>query len=439
MRKRFALALSEFFVVSLSPIDGFYPPYVIAGYWDLLCANAFGNFRELLERITLNPAMGFYLNTKGNLKEDSNGRQPDENYAREVMQLFTIGLQELNADGTLRLDANNNPIETYGQSDITNLARVFTGYDWDFRTTTFTNVAWHDYDVPSTQFASTPMRFIANNHSTLAATFLGTTIPANTAGPEALRLALDRLFNHANVGPFFAKQMIQRLVTSNPSPAYVGRVAARFADNGAGVRGDLKAVWTAILTDTEARTLPAASDTLSGKLREPIVRLVQWWRTVGVTSTDGDYEIYDLSTSDTALGQSPLRSPSVFNFFRPGYVPPNTAIATANKLAPEFQLHNETTTAGYLNFLQWVTRGGYNDVKPTYAQLLPIAHDVPAVVAWLNLRLTANQMSDASLTVITNLLTAFNLTAASSENDKLNLLATASLMFLASPEYLVQK
>jgi uncharacterized protein (DUF1800 family) len=283
------------------------------------------------------------------------------------------------------------------------------------------------------------MRFRAQDHSPLAVTFLGLTIPANTAGDEALRLALDHLFNHANVGPFFARQMIQRLVTSNPSPAYVGRVAAAFANNGSGVRGDLKAVWTAILTDTEARTLPATTDTLSGKLREPICRLVQWWRTVGVTSTNGAYEIYDLTTADTALGQSPLRSPSVFNFFRPGYVPPNTAIATANKQAPEFQLHNETSTAGYLNFLQWVTRGGYNDVRPTYSELLPIAHDVPAVVAWLDLRLTANQMSAGSLTIIRDLLAQFNVTAGSSDNAKLDLLATASLLFLASPEYLVQK
>ena len=163
-------------------------------------------------------------------------------------------------DGTPRLDANNQPIETYGQSDITNLARVFTGYDWDYLANggTFTNVAWHDYDVPNTRFATNPMWFNAGNHSNLAVTFLGTTIPANTPGPEALRIALDRLFNHANTGPFFARQMIQRLVTSNPSPAYVGRVAAAFANNGAGVRGDLKAVWTAILTDTEARTLPGA-------------------------------------------------------------------------------------------------------------------------------------------------------------------------------------
>jgi len=441
MRKRLALALSEFFVVSLSPIDGFYPPYVIGAYWDVLTANAYGNFRQLLERITLNAGMGFYLNTKGNLKEDANGRQPDENYAREIMQLFSIGLYELNPDGTHRLDANNQPIETYGQSDITNLARVFTGYDWDYLANggTFTTVAWHSYRVPSTHFATNQMWFNAANHSNLAVTFLGTTIPANTPGPEALRIALDRLFNHPNTGPFFARQMIQRLVTSNPTPAYVGRVAAAFANNGSGVRGDLKAVWTAILTDAEARTLPGAGDTLSGKLREPVVRWVQWARTVGTTSTNGDYQIYDLSGSDTSLGQSPLRSPSVFNFFRPGYVPPNTAIATAGKQAPEFQLLNETTTAGYINFLQWSTRGGYNDVKPAYTALLAIAHDIPAVLAWLNLRLTANQLSVTTLALLQTTLTAFNVTATSSDNAKLDMLASACFLILCSPEYLVQK
>jgi len=441
MRKRIALALSEFFVVSLSPIDGFYPPYVIGAYWDALTANAFGNFRTLLERITLNAGMGFFLNTKGNLKEDANGRQPDENYAREVMQLFTIGLYELNPDGTHRLDANNQPIETYGQSDITNLARVFTGYDWDYLANGgfFTTVAWHTYRVPSTHFATNPMWFNPNNHSTLEVNFLGTSIPANTSGPEALRIALDRLFNHANTGPFFARQMIQRLVTSNPSPAYVGRVAAVFANNGSGTRGDLRAVWTAILMDEEARVAPAATNTLSGKLREPVVRLVQWWRTVGVNSNNGDYQIYDLSGSDTSLGQSALRSPSVFNFFRPGYVPPNTEIAVAGKQAPEFQLLNETTTAGYINFMQGVTRGGYIDVKPAYSDLLSIAHDVPAVVAWLNLRLAANQVSANSLTVIQNMLSLFGITQASTSDNKLNMLATACFLFLISPEYLVQK
>ena len=439
MRKRIALALSEFFVVSLSPIDGFYPPYVIGAYWDLLTTNAFGNFRTLLEKITLNAGMGFFLNTKGNLKEDANGRQPDENYAREVMQLFTIGLYELNPDGTHKLGSNNQPIETYGQSDITNLARVFTGYDWDYSRVTWTNVAWHDYDVPSTEFATDPMRFRAQDHSTLEVNFLGTNIPANTPGPEALRIALDRLFNHANAGPFFARQMIQRLVTSNPSPAYVGRVAAAFADNGSGVRGDLRAVWTAILMDDEARNAPAPSDTLSGKLREPVVRFVQWARTVGNHSENGAWEIYDLSPSDQALGQSALRSPSVFNFFRPGYVPPSTAIADAGKQAPEFQLLNETTTAGYINFMQWMTRWGYNDVKPTYNYLQTIAQDVPAVVSWLNLKLAAGQLSTDTLAVLQAVGAAFNITATSTFDQRLDMVATLAFLVMISPDYLVQK
>jgi uncharacterized protein (DUF1800 family) len=441
MRKRIALALSEFFVVSLSPIDGFYPPYVIGAYWDVLTANAFGNFRTLLERLTLNAGMGFFLNTKGNLKEDANGRQPDENYAREVMQLFTIGLYELNPDGTPRLDANSRPIETYGQSDITNLAHVFTGYDWDYFANGgfFTDVAWHDYDVPSTHFATNPMWFNPDNHSNLEVTFLGTTIPANTPGPEALRIALDRLFNHANTGPFFARQMIQRLVTSNPSPEYVGRVAAAFANNGTGTRGDLKALWTAVLMDAEARAMPVAADTLKGKLREPVVRHVQMLRTVGITSSNGKYEIYDTSPADQALGQSPLRSPSVFNFFRPGYVPPNTAMATAEKQAPEFQLLNETTTAGYINWVQWTSRWAYNDVGPNYSALLPIAQETDNVLAWLNLRLTANQLSNDSLNLIRAIMSAFAITAASTQEQKLSMLATATFLIMISPEYVVQK
>jgi uncharacterized protein (DUF1800 family) len=283
------------------------------------------------------------------------------------------------------------------------------------------------------------MWFNANNHSTLALTFLGVTIPANTAGPDALRIALDRLFNHANAGPFFARQMIQRLVTSNPTPAYVGRVAAKFADNGAGVRGDLKAVWTAILMDDEARAMPTAADTLRGKLREPVVRFVQWARTVGTSSATGAYEIYDLSGSDQFLGQSPLRAPSVFNFFRPGYVPPNTAIATAGMQAPEFQLLNETTTAGYANFMQAMTRYGYLDVKPTYSALLGIAQDVPAVINWLNLRLAANQLSTETLAVLLAVGTAFNVSATSTDDAKLDMLATLSFLTLIAPEYLVQK
>jgi uncharacterized protein (DUF1800 family) len=440
MRQRMAFALSQFFVVSLNAIDGYWPPYIMAAWWGVLLDGAFGNFRALLERVTLNAGMGMYLNTKGNLKEDpSIGRLPDENYAREVMQLFTIGLYQLNPDGTEKRGADGRPVETYDQADVTNLARVFTGYDHDMIRVSYQNVPWQNFPVVSREFCLDPMRFDPGKHSNLAVNFLGCSIPAGTPGQEALRTALDHLFAHPNVGPFFGRQMIQRLVTSNPSPAYVRRVAAAFDDNGAGVRGDLKAVWRAVLTDPEALAAPDPKDPLSGKLREPVVRFTSWARSVGLHSESGAYEMYDLSRSDTGLGQSPLRSVSVFNYFRPGYTPPHTAIAQAGKQAPEFQIHNETSAAGYINFLQWAIRWGYNDVKPTYAALLPFAHDPPALVSWLNLHLSANQLSPETCRTIETALASKEVTAASTESHKLDLLASACLLVMSTPEYLVQK
>jgi uncharacterized protein (DUF1800 family) len=427
MRQRAAFALSQFFVISLNPIDGFWPPYIVAAWWDMLCDEAFGNFRTL-------------LNTKGNLKEDpATGRLPDENYAREIMQLFSIGLYELNPDGSLKKNAAGKPIESYSQSDVTNLARVFTGYDHDFSRAKKTNVAWQDYPVVGPEFTIDPMKLDPEKHSNLEVRFLGTHIPAGTPGEQALKIALDRLFRHPNVGPFFGRQMIQRLVTSNPSPAYVARVAAAFDDNGAGVRGDLKAVWRAVLTDSEALAPPRADDALAGKLREPVARFVGWARTVGIASENGAFELFDTSRSDTGLGQSPLRSPSVFNFFRPGYVPPHTAVAKANLEAPEFQIQNETSTAGYINFLQWAIRWGYRDVKPTYEPLLPIAHDVPAVVRWLNLHLSGDQLSPPTSRLIETALASKAVKAESPRDAKLDLLASACLLVLSAPEYLVQK
>ena len=438
VRKRCALALSELMVTSLNPIDGFWPPYVIGAYWDLLNADAFGNFRQLLEDITLNASMGLFLNTRGNLKEDpATGREPDENYAREVMQLFTIGLYELNLDGTDKTDLLGNKTETYGQADITNLAHVFTGYDWNYSRVTFQNTTFLPYGIPTTEFARDPMAFDASKHSNLAVTFLGTTIPANTPGATALKTALDTLFNHANVGPFVAKQMIQRLVTSNPTPAYVSRVASAFNNNGSGVRGDMKALWKAILTDTEARTLP--SDTKTGKLREPMIRWLQWARLFKVSSATGLWQIYDTSGGDWGLGQSPLRSPSVFNYFRPGYVPPHTAIADANDVAPEFQLHNETTTAGYINFLASIIRDGYGDVKPNYAEALALVTDSQKLLDWLNLHFSANQISAATIAVMKTALDTIAVTTASTDDQKLDRICNAVLMVMACPEYLIQK
>lgn len=440
MRQRMAFALSQFFVVSLNPIDGFWPPYIMAAYWDLLCDHAYGNFRTLLERVSLNAGMGMYLNTKGNLKEDpATGRLPDENYAREIMQLFSIGLYELNPDGTEKHNAAGKPVETYTQADVTNLARVFTGYDHDFSRAKKTNVSWMNYPVTGPEFTIDPMRLDPDKHSKLEVNFLGTRIAADTPGEEALKIALDRLFAHPNVGPFFGRQMIQRLVTSNPSPAYVRRVTAAFNDNGSGVRGDLKAVWRAILTDPEALASPDPSDRFAGKLREPVARFVGWARTVGIKSDTGAYELFDTSRSDEGLGQSPLRSPSVFNFFRPGYVPPHTAIAKAELTTPEFQIQNETSTAGYINFLRWVIRWGYKDIKPTYEPLLPFAHDVPKLVDWLNLHLSSNQLSEPTCKLIAAALGSKGITADSPSDAKLDMLASACLLVLSAPEYLVQK
>jgi uncharacterized protein (DUF1800 family) len=438
LRKRCALAVSEMMVASLNPLGGWWPSYVIAGYWDTLNAHVFGNFRTLLEQVTLTPAIGAFLNTAGNLKEDpATGREPDENYAREVMQLFTIGLYELNIDGTPKTDLLGNKKETYTQSDISNLARVFTGYDWDWSKVTWTNVSWLDYDVPSTEFATSPMAFNADNHSLLEVKFLGITIPANTPGPDALKIALDTLFNHPNVGPFFGRQMIQRLVTSNPSPAYVSRVAAKFNDNGSGVRGDLKAVWRAILLDDEARTLPTNST--AGKLREPMIRLAQFARTFDVYSTNGKWEIYDLSGSGWGIGQSPLRSPSVFNFFRPGYVPPQTAIAANGDVAPEFQLHNETTVAGFINFFTSVMQDGYGDVKPDYTAMMANISDSQALLDWMNLHLSANQVSPATIALIKAAIDVHPIDASSTDFNKRDRICNCILLLMSCPEYLIQK
>jgi uncharacterized protein (DUF1800 family) len=256
VRRRWALALSEVFVVAWRGIKDVmnWDSFGMAAYWDLLCTHGLGTYRNLLEELTLNPAMGAFLSTRGNEREDpTTGRQPDENYAREVMQLFSIGLYELNLDGSLKLDANGKPIETYTSDDVSQLARVFTGYNHDYSRPKFNSPKPPNLTVNHIESARGRMVFDSNKHSTLEKKFLGVTIPANTSGSASLKMALDALTNHPNNGPFLARQFIQRLVTSNPSPAYVARVASVFNDNGAGVRGDLKAVLRAVLLDDEAR------------------------------------------------------------------------------------------------------------------------------------------------------------------------------------------
>jgi uncharacterized protein (DUF1800 family) len=461
VRVRMALALSEFFVVSLNGLDMGWRSHAAAHYWDTLCQHALGNFRALLEAVTLHPAMGQYLNTRGNQKENpATGRQPDENYAREVLQLFSIGLYELNPDGTERRDAQGRRIETYHQADIVNLARVFTGYDFDQSTNVVTDLGDAKHrKVGNAAYTQRPMAFHADRHSALEVRFLGTTIPASTPAPQALRQALNTIFHHPNVGPYFGKQMIQRLVTSNPSPAYVARVAAAFADNGRGVRGDLAAVFAAVLLDDEARAPAGLMRNDFGRLREPMLRLVQWGRSFGLQSAQGSWKIGDLSNPATQLGQSPLRSPSVFNYFRPGYVPPSTALARQQALAPEFQLVHESSVAGYLNFMTGVIRRGIYvndpdrpdnvpgsknplngfDLQARYTQELALAGDASALMRRLNLVLCAGQLSIATLSTMTRALEATPIKPASNAEARLNRVASAVLMVMACPEYLVQK
>ena len=457
VRKRLALALSEFFVMSMNGQDFEFRGFATSQYWDCLVTGTRGNFRTLLEDVTLSPAMGDFLNTRGNQKEDSRGRLPDENYAREVMQLFSIGLHELNTDGAEKLAADGSKIPAYTQSDVSNLARVFTGWDFDStgNVNTTVNYATNSRVIGSYQRAQKPMTLTESRHSTLAATFLGVTVPANTGGVQALKIGLDTLFTHANVGPFFGRQMIQRLVTSNPSPAYVARVAAVFNNNGEGVRGDLKSVFAAVLLDNEARGPAGLNEPGFGKVREPMVRFVQWARTFGLDSAAGSWKLESLANNSSQLGQSPMRAGSVFNFFRPGYVPPSTALAASKKVAPEFQIVTESTVGGYLNFMQNCIRNGFNayspnvpelnyqnpvrDIVASYAGVLPLVADAAALVAKLNLLLCAGQLPPASVTLMVNALNATPVSAASASDVKLNRIAAAVLMVMASSSYLVQK
>ena len=423
LRQRMTLALSEIFVISMAGLPVPWRGMAVAAYVDMLEANAFGNFRALLNSVTLSCGMGVYLNMRGNQKEDpATGRQPDENYAREVMQLFTIGLYELNADGTTRT-AGGTSIETYTQSTVGGLAKVLTGWDFD------APVA----GVPD--HMRRPMAFTASRHSTAAKSFLGVELPAGSSdGPAELKTALDTLFNHANGGPFFGRQLIQRLVTSNPSPGYVARVAAVYADNGAGVRGDLKAVLKAVLLDDEARQ-PAA-DPGGGRLREPIWRLIQWARTFGARSPNGLWNIGDTSDPSTRLGQSPLRSPTVFNFFRPGYVPPNTPIGAQGLVAPEFQLANESTVVAYANAMQSVIQNGRGDVSADYSAFIGGAGDALSLFDRLNAVLAAGQLDSATRSTIAN---AVGTIDASTDAGRLRRVQATVLLVMTAPEYLVLK
>jgi uncharacterized protein (DUF1800 family) len=432
LRQRITLALSEIFVVAIDGLVGSgWRQFSAATYLDLLEANAFGNHRALLQQISLSAPMGQFLTFRGSAKANpTTGALPDENYARELMQLFTIGLVQLNLDGTPKLTAGATT-PTYAQTDITGLARVFTGWDFDLAGQTAA-VA-----TATPDFVRRPLTQVASRYETGAKTFLGTTIAAGTDAATGLKQALDAIFAHANVAPFFSRQLIQRLVTSNPSPAYVARVATVFGDNGSGVRGDLKAVIKAVLLDTEARSASAAAASGFGKLREPILRFSGWARAYSVASASGAWAIGDTSDPATRLAQSPLRSPSVFNFFRPGYVPPNTGFDASALVAPEFQIANESSVVGCVNYLQRAVAGqGVGDVLADYSSLLTLADDANALLAEINLVLAAGRLSAATLSPLAS---ALGTMASGSDAARRNRIGAALVLVLAAPEFIAQK
>ena len=424
LRQRVTLALSEIFVISMAGLPVAWRGFIAAAYVDVLETHAFGNYRELLQAVTLSPGMGVYLNMRGNQKADAtSGRVPDENYAREVLQLFSLGLVELNIDGSAKRDANGKALETYSQDTISGLARVFTGWDYD------------GFSRLETSHAQRPMVVNSTRHEPGEKRFLSATVPAGTAPAAGLQQALDTIAAHANVAPFMARQLIQRLVSSNPSAAYVGRVAAVFNNNGAGVRGDLKAVLRALLLDTEARSPVAAADTTRGKLREPLVRFVHWARSFGVTSPTDLWNVGNLSDPSTRLGQSPLRSPSVFNFFRPGYVPPSSALGTQGVTAPEFQITNESSVVGWANYAQTFVVSGVGELRPDYTAELALANDAAALVRRVALLLAADALPAATLDTITQAVASI---AATSDVGRNNRVYAAVHLVLCAPEYLVQ-
>ncbi len=428
LRQRVAFALSEILVVSINSAGLGNRPYALPAYYDVLVRDAFGNYRTLLEDITLNPAMGAYLNALQNEKANPDrGTLPNENYARELMQLFSIGLYDLNLDGSLTLNSSGFPVATYNQDAILGNAAALTG--WTYAQPGSTNPVFH----PGVQDWRDPMINIASRHETAAKTILnGVTLPANQSAAQDLKMLLDTIFNDPNVGPFICRQLIQRLVTSNPSPGYVYRVASIFNDNGQGVRGDLRAVVRAILMDYDARvgfvTLQGA-----GHEREPVIRVTNLLRAFNAASPSGTFSIRNAYAN---LNEEAMHSPTVFNFFSPDYSAPG-AIATAGLKSPEFEITTDSTVISTANYLRTAIYTGLGPGSDRITLNLDVeqtrASDPAGLVDHLNALLMAGGMSSSMRTVLINAVT--QIPAANS----LERIRTAIYLVVNSPESVVEK
>jgi len=448
VRQRMAFALSQILVYS-DAADSDQPT---RGYYqDILIRNALGNYRDLLEEVTYSPAMGQWLTYLANRKGDPNkGRMPDENYAREILQLFSIGLIELNMDGTPKLDAQGQQVETYTNDDIEGLARVFTGLSW----------TGGDFWKEPQDGGINPMEMYPEQHSELEKSFLGTTIPAGTSGTESIDRALDTIFEHPNVAPFLSRQLIQRFTQSDPSPDYVGRVANAFETGrytaaggrtfGTGQRGDLQATLAAVLLDDSTFLDATSGATIaSGKVREPILRFTHWARAFDVSGVDAGNErrLRDTRSSESALGQQAFRSPSVFNFYRPGYIAPGTNAGDRDITVPEFQIVNESSSVGYLNFMTDFAfdRASQRDrdidtYTPDYSDELALVGDPTALVDHLDSLLTGGRMAAAEKADIVDIISTVEIRTNNAENtaaDQEDMVQTAVALVVNSPSYAV--
>lgn len=457
LRQRVAYALSQVFVISNVSDVLYNDTRGIASYQDLLLQHAFGNYRQLLEAVTLHPMMGEYLSMVRNEKANpTKNIRPDENFARELMQLFSIGLVELNLDGSVKQDAHGKPIPTYNQDTIKAFARVFTG--WNFATTEH----WWQWTSDAIGEAL-PMKAYQEIHDTGAKTLLNqTTLPAGQTAEQDMTMAMDNIFNHPNVAPFISQQLIQRLVTSNPSAAYVERIARVFNDNGLAVRGDLQAVVRRILTDPEARHGHTQHPDTFGKLREPILQIANIWRTFNAqgiavlhqdNNTVAGKRIRFLG-SERKIGQRPYGAFSVFNFYRPDYAQPG-AIETAELVAPEFQIHSESVMVAKTNALteaifwrdidlDWVQEQQANfDWDIAYPAIdisveKAISGDAVALIDRLNLLLAAGQLEASGRDLLIQHIASLAYGDYNEHAKRMRVFEAAGLM-VASPYYALQR
>lgn len=452
LRQRVAFALSEILVVS--DIGGILATNArpVANYYDILVRGAFGNFRQVLDEVTLSPMMGVYLSSLRNAKATFNTAgtmitAPDENYAREVMQLFTVGVNLLQPDGTLKLDPLGLPIPSYDNRTITEVAKIFTG--WAFYSANLVP----NFRGEGPNYMQAMMLYPAFHEDGPKTIIGGVTIPANQGGAKDLKDTLDTLFNHPNTAPFISRQLIQRLVTSNPSPGYIYRVAQAFANNGSGVRGDLGAVTRAILMDYEARSSAVAATASFGKLKEPLLRATAIMRAFDGGANNGRFGIPN-AEAITSLSQAALRAPTVFNFFEPDFVQPGT-LATAGLFAPEYQIITDTTAIGIPNQLWnyiYPNRSGLPGLttpfNPAEAQvgvrfdntILAMARTPQALVDYANLVLAAGALPKAVTDRFVASITAMpNSTAAAFGGTDLERVRSAIYLTVSVPQGAIQK